>query len=254
MHCPKCNAPIEEGQIICENCGEPLSDRSEYDDEIVFSNNYDIGYRRIPWRWILPISAAVLIIVTAIIVFFVINRGAKSTTAPYIPGTYTEPMTVPVVVNSSTPQQTTTVPETTQPATTAPPTTAPPTTVQPQTAAPVTVPPTTIDTRTDNEKVQEYAQKSGLIDALKSTADENMTVEVTVEQCIVVASYKVNADSTDEGYKDYFTQLIAYYDTLCLNLDRAVYEMRSNTGVSNATLHVVAVDRNGVQFYSRIVD
>ncbi len=254
MLCPKCNAPIREGQTVCENCGEPLPEVPDYDDEIVFSNNYDMVYRHIPWRLILPIAAAVLLIIAAIIIYFVINQAGKSTTQPYIPGTLTEATTMPATVK----RPKTTVAETTEPTTAPPttvaPTTIPPVTIAPVTAPPVTTPPTTTDPRTDNEKVQEYAQKSGMIDAIKSTADENMTVTVTVEQCIVVASYKVNADYTDEGYKDYFDQLTTYYDTLCTNLDRAIYEMRTNTGVSNATLHVVAVDRNGVQFYSRIVD
>lgn len=255
MLCPKCNAPINEGQTFCENCGEPLPEPQEIDDEIVFANNYDVVYRQIPWRLILPIAAAVLIIVAAIIVYFVINQADKSTTKPYVPGTLIE-TTVPVatVKPRKTTEPTTTQSVTTESPTTEQPTTVPPTAAPPVTTPPVTNPPTTIDTRTDNEKVQEYAQKSGIIDALKSTADENMTVNVTVEQCIVIASYKVNADCTDEGYTEYFKQLTTYYDTLCTNLDRAVYEMRTNTGVSNATLHIVAVDRNGVQFYSRIVD
>ena len=175
MLCPKCNAPIKEGQTVCENCGEPLPEVPDYDDEIVFSNNYDMVYRHIPWRLILPI-AAVLLIIAAIIIYFVINQAGKSTTQPYIPGTLTEATTMPATVKRTK----TTVAETTEP-TTVPPTTVAPTTIPPVTIAPVTVPPvttppTTTDPRTDNEKVQEYAQKSGMIDAIKSTGDENMTV------------------------------------------------------------------------------
>lgn len=259
MICPRCGAEIPDDSAICENCGEILQGNNDYDNELVFVEDQDEPlFYRIPWRIVLPLGAAVLIIAAAMILFFVMGRKSQDpVTYVYVPTHATEG-TMPVQTRATTKPTETTAP-TTVPPTTAAPTTVPPTTVAPTTVPQTTVPPTTApqttaDTRTDNEKVQDYAQQMGIIDALRSTADSNMTVTITVEQNMVIASYRVYQDSSDEAMKEYFDQLTAYFDEIAANLDRAVYDLRTASGVSSAALMIEATDASGRQFYSRIVD
>lgn len=260
MICPRCGSDIPDDSAICERCGEILQANNDYDNELVFVENDDETLmERIPWRIVLPVGAAVLIIAAALVLFFVMGRKSNDqVTYVYVPTHATEG-TMPVQTKSTKPPATTVPPTTAAPTTeaptTVPPTTVPPTTVPQTTVAPTTtVPQTTADTRSDNEKVQDYAQQIGIIDALRSTGDSNMTVTITVEQNMVIASYRVYQDSSDEAMKDYFDQLSSYFDQIAANLDRAVYDLKNASGVNSACVYIVATDVQGRQFYTRVID
>lgn len=236
MKCPYCKRNVKEDCSVCPRCGSRLSQENLpqgiLDGDFVYLEN-DSKNKRI------HIIRNIIIIVLLLLflgggVFFGYNflKGQRGKTEkPQETTSTTLPFTMPAAAPA------TTVPETT--------------------AAPVeqtTEPEENAEDKTDEEKLEEYANKSGLVKTLTDAGGSEMQANVTVSENAVVARYRVSEDSSDDSQEEYFSDIEKELNSICARLDREVFEMRNNSGVPGAVLEIIGVDSKGVEFYSGLVD
>ena len=241
MNCPKCNHPVSEGQTVCEQCGEKLAVRQaeENDDglDFVYSRRSSKKNKNSKYRRNLLVVAIAALAATAVVLggmWFLRSRNKKE---PTLPAFLTS---APVTAE----------PETTVPVTAAP--TAHSGTVAPET----TVPPTTLHDETADyeEKLAAYIRKTGLYNTLSAAADSNTELSLAVENNLVIATYRVNADENAEADEEYISTLAGVFEDVCAQLDGYVYEMKTKSGVPTAVLQLTAFDKMSNIIFSDYID
>lgn len=241
MNCPKCNKYILDNLTVCPHCGETLRINIMIDDDYVFNEVVPEGPEPKSRSKIVLIVIIALIVCIGGIAVWVLTHQNRSSTPVYSP-------TETTLAETAVPTQEAT-PEPTEA-----PTTIPPTTVAPTTVAPTTQPPQTTAAPTPEQRLENYARTSGMVDMLKQAADERTKISVKGEENALRARYRVDLDSTAGENAAYFELLPNTYNDLCARMDRMVYDMNQQSDISNAVLEVYVFDSNGRQVYANTVD
>ena len=224
MNCPNCGKPVPDDQMVCGRCGKRLRYPDDLDREFVYSVRGLPERKKPVFKRIIIVLVAAVVICGAIVglmIYMQRQSGGSSETQP-----------------QTTAVQETTVQETTAPATTAPQETA--ATKSADAAA--------------EKKLTNYLKRSNLYENLVSEADDDMSVNLSVEGNRVVAKYLIPIDSTEEEQAEYVGTLNDFFLSLCSRLDGDAFDLKNNSGVPNAQLEIVAVDQNGVSLFSDVVD
>ena len=233
MQCPNCNHSVSENQSICPHCGAPLSkpESNELDSDLVFSNRYMPKNKNTATKKIvIGIIAAIIVCAVVIGVMWFMQRKNSSKASPA--------------------QQHTTAAATTEPAAAA--STAVETTAATQAVATTAAP--TPEQQAAEEKIKSYVDDSDIYEVLLAEADGNMQVNITVERNLLIARYTVQANSQADEDQEYINTLDGYFNELCGHLDRAVYELKEQSGVENAAIEVVAVDKANNTLFTQLVN
>lgn len=252
MNCPYCHRPIPDGQTKCENCGRSIVRDPRVTGEHVYPRQklprkpLTIKQKE---RLVIIVLAALCVIAAIVALIVLLNSNKKPSSSA---------VTTTVAVTTQAPTLApTTAPPTTPPATTAPVTTAPATTAPETTAAATTVPVTSEATTaplTSEQLLMDYAKKSGMLKTLQDAADDKTKVEVKAERNQLFADYVIDADATDRTQEEYFSTVKANFESLKAQLDRPVYDMKTESGVENAVLQITVVDRNRAEVFSAVIN
>ena len=233
MNCPKCKRYILDNLTTCPHCGETLRINIMIDDDFVFNEATPEGPEpRSISRIILIVIVVLILGIGGVAVWVLTHQNPGSTTPVYTPTEATQEVTeVPTQAVTEAP-------------TTVPPTTVPPTTQAPQTTAALS----------QQERLEEYARTSGMVDMLRQAADEHTTLSVKGEENALRARYRVDLDYTASENTEYFQLLPNTYNDLCARMDKMVYDMNQQSDINNAVLEVYVFDSNGIQVFARTVD
>ena len=223
MNCPRCGRPVQEEDYICTRCGKRLRYPETLEHDLVFSQkDMPKQKKNIVKRIIIALIAAIVVCAVIIGAMIYLQREGGKENKAQTETTAAETQDASGQTASTGAEKSTTSP----------------------TAAPMS----------DEEKLYSYFRKSDLYEDLLAEADGNMRVDLTAERNVAIAKYTILFSSTDDEHQLYFETLDSFFDELCSKLDKEVYDMKKDSGVSNAELEITAVDLNGVSLYSKLID
>jgi len=238
MNCPKCNKYILDNLTSCPHCGETLRINIMIDDDFVFNEVVpEEPEPKSKYKIVLIVIIALILCIGGVAAW-VLTHQSPSTTPVYKPTEATQTEAAATQADTAVVTQAQTAPATAAPTTVAPATQAP------QTTAAIS----------PEQRLEEYARTSGMLDMLKKAADEHTTISVKGEENALRARYRVDLDSSLGENTEYFELLPNTYNDLCSQMDRMIYDMNRQSDINNAVLEVYVFDSNDKQVYSRTVD
>ena len=249
MRCPRCHSQVRKGHRKCPNCGVSFQSTVLVDSDFVFKGEEVLpSEENKKNKMTLIVLIAVLLLCLAVAGFFMLKQRKPKTTksnAGAVTTTMMDESEPPSTVAGFTQNQAA-VSGASESASAA--VTEPPTTVEPTTIEPTTLP------LSAAEKLAAYARTSELVEELKSYGDNHVRLTVTAERNLLIAHYKVDVSAADDNQMEYFTVLNESFSKLSGNMDRMVYDMRQESGVTDAALQILVTDSRNVTIYQYLVD
>ena len=243
MNCPKCNHPVKQGQSVCENCGETIMTTPVMDGNLVYyPEELTRKKRGISKKTMMVI--ALIAVVLAVAAFLAVMYFSTENKQPPSPSTADSAATTVAVTDAPTAAPTE--------APTAAPTAAP--TEASTDAASSAAPTSPAAPQTEEEKLVNYLETSGMLKTLLAAADDKTSVSATAEHNILLVNYRIEEDSASTDQTEYFEKQKENYENLSKKMDKPVYQMKKDSGVPEAVLEIHVVDRNDVEVYSNIID
>lgn len=224
MNCPRCGRPVQDEDYICSHCGKRIKYPETLADDLVFSTKDMPRKKNNVTKRIVIVLIAAIVICAAVLgtMLYMQMEGGKRSPQKKETTAATEATHASVNTTDSTSAKTTTVPGTTE--------------------------------TTDEEKLYSYFRTANLYEDLLAEADGNMRLDLTAERNTAIAKYTILLSPSDDENQTYFESLESFFDELTSQLDKAVYNMKKDSGVPNAELEVIAVDQNGATLFSKIID